>query len=868
MGFFLTLFIFAALFLVGELIRPKPAIEDAKPAGIGDFNFPTATEGRHIPKLWGEVRIKGPNVIWFGDFRQEAIRERVSTGLFSSRRVTVGFRYYVGMQFGLCRGRVGTTLEKVHIGDKLIWEVGVGGTGGAFTINEPEFFGGESLGNGGFVGDFAFYEGSRLQPVSSYLAQFQLEGGDTPAYRGLCYVAPRLGGGTIQGDSAATYVGNSANLKPISFQVRSLVDGPPGFAVANRNVNGNDANPAYVIYDILTDDEGEFRLTDDDIDLVNFEAVATTLKSEGNGFAFLLDNVMESADVIRLIEQQIDGVLFQSQIDGKFKINLARNDYDINTVPEINVDNYVEVRSFTRGSWDATTNEVRIAYNDAVDEFKDTFAIAQDQANVMIQGGNVISSTQRFPGVKNGSLATSIATRELRTLSYPLAKAQIVVDRTFWDVEPADVVAFTDPDFLLDKLPMRVAKISIRELGDNRITLDLVQDVFQFGAGIFSNPPVTGFIPPVDQLVAFPATDIRVFEAPRAFVSRDPFSATTDDKIWAGARPNPPAVVFDIFTRHFSGAPSGTFVDSGEVFDFFRIGELKANLDSGSPGTLSTLDIVADPDSQSALESAFDDDASEEDIGLNLINLIQIGDEFMLVESAANQVDDVRLLMVHRGVLDSAQVDHLAGAPVYLLFLGGGLSEDVFPPGDTVEIKLSPRSLSDSVDLGMISASQVVMSNRIRRPYPPSQFTLNGSLFPTSVSIDGTSGDNDTRGILTQLTRRDFRTSDEIVAAVTDAATLFPDFPTANDTQHEVEVVNDPDSAATSLLTLDFVSAQTATITRTSILAQTDGVLPTTLRFKGRSRHDFESVNYTSRHDLEFDFTVTSTLTGQFNSRS
>ena len=53
MIWWVTLLWYIGAFLVTELLRPKPDIENARPAGLGDFNVPTAIEGRvgHLPTL-------------------------------------------------------------------------------------------------------------------------------------------------------------------------------------------------------------------------------------------------------------------------------------------------------------------------------------------------------------------------------------------------------------------------------------------------------------------------------------------------------------------------------------------------------------------------------------------------------------------------------------------------------------------------------------------------------------------------------------------------------------------------------------------------------------------------------------------------
>lgn len=53
-----------------------PKIEPPKPSTLDDFDVPTAEEGRPIPWVFGTVWLRGPNVLWYGDMRAVAIREK------------------------------------------------------------------------------------------------------------------------------------------------------------------------------------------------------------------------------------------------------------------------------------------------------------------------------------------------------------------------------------------------------------------------------------------------------------------------------------------------------------------------------------------------------------------------------------------------------------------------------------------------------------------------------------------------------------------------------------------------------------------------------------------------------------------------
>lgn len=70
--------IYAVVFIVATVaayaMMPKP--QTAKPAGLGDIQAPTAEDGREIPVLFGTRDLKGPNVVWYGDFRSVPVKKK------------------------------------------------------------------------------------------------------------------------------------------------------------------------------------------------------------------------------------------------------------------------------------------------------------------------------------------------------------------------------------------------------------------------------------------------------------------------------------------------------------------------------------------------------------------------------------------------------------------------------------------------------------------------------------------------------------------------------------------------------------------------------------------------------------------------
>jgi hypothetical protein len=51
----------------------KPKIVPPFAAGLSEFTVPRAEAGNPIPVIFGTVRLKGPNVVWYGDKQAEPI---------------------------------------------------------------------------------------------------------------------------------------------------------------------------------------------------------------------------------------------------------------------------------------------------------------------------------------------------------------------------------------------------------------------------------------------------------------------------------------------------------------------------------------------------------------------------------------------------------------------------------------------------------------------------------------------------------------------------------------------------------------------------------------------------------------------------
>ncbi len=718
MSFLVFLIINIATFLLTELLRPKPNIEDAKPAGLGDFQVPTATEGRVVPLIWGRVKMAGPNVVWYGDLVADPITEKIKTGLFSSQVVTIGFRYSIGLQMALCRGPVDLLINIRNDGSFCWGEEAPSAdanlvptdAGAIYFIDEPSFFGGEeSGGGGGLVGGGRIYPGTETQVVSAYLAQFQTP---TPFYRGTCFITFERG-----------EIGLGPTLRAFEFEIQRI---PDGLDLATLQPGDEEidlgANPMNVIFEVLTNTEWGLARDSGLIDLVNFRAQAAILKTEGQGFAWIMDRVQDLLEIIKLVEQQVDGVLTEDPITGLFSFTLIRFDYTPGTLPLLDETNVLKVTRFQRPAWAETVNQISIEYTDRRKNYTTSFGLAQDQGNQdIVQAIN--SSKIRQPGVKNPTLANAIAWRELRALSTPLATLKIVTDRSQFAVEPGDVLEFSWARFGITRLPVRVTRSDRGKILDNEITLDVAQDVFAFAPGSFSDPIDTGWI----------AVSSEAKVSLRERLWEVPFQLSLDNERHLGvlcSRDGGLHIQFDIFSDRID---SPNFNFEGTELDFTPSALITAPISRDKGDITPFVQDIEIDDINDVTFVALLAAASTTIDPNNPANVFLIDEELIFFETVVNLGGGlVRLETCHFGLFDTVPADHNDNAALFFIGFGVGLLQREGPlpsPPGAIDVKILPTTVRNTLAIGSAATLSTTVGQRILNPIPPGDPFLNGNRF-------------------------------------------------------------------------------------------------------------------------------------------
>jgi hypothetical protein len=894
--------IMIAISLLSYSLRPKPKYENARPSGIGDFRVPTATEGRVVPLLWGRARIDGANVVWYGDVYQQAIRKKVpgdSSNPFSGDNdyVTIGFKNHVAYQQGLCRGP-DVALRGAWIDDKSVF-TGNLTTATTFDIIRPDLFGGNEMGNGGFVATVEFYPGNAGQPISNFLdtvgrQRIAAPSSTAPRYTGTCHIVVRNQGSV---GASGAYIGNSTTVPILAVDVERFPALFPGQTGTQNKIGTNgDANPINVIYEILTNTEWGLGRAPADIDTgagSSFLTASNTMIAEENGFSMVLDNAVIAAELFSELERQIGGMIYRDLDTGKWRVKLTRADYTLGTQPLIDESNS-ELINYTRSGWEDTTNQVQVLFNKRDDDYKESYAIAQDLANAMIQGdgtvlGNqIVSSQVKFPGVKTGDLAAQLAWRELRTLSYPLSRLELYANRSLYNIGLNSVFRYSNAAYGLSEVPMRILSIDYGTLQENRIKVSCVQDVFYFAAPSFGVPGPTEWVPPTFVPAAYSAAEQVIIECPRGLLFRDPVQggygqpSWWDDTIWissGGTFGSIVPLIDYIGNTVWVGSQRKTneqgyrclqgttrLVDNDQ---FIETGTLVSNMAAQQVNPVASVQIYA-----SASVADFFGTIDSTQLGLSLDQLILIDDEFMLVESASydSGTGILTLSNVYRGALDSAQRSHSAATTVKFIFTGGDIARFTTTGNPPYYIRnTSVTGNSDSISLRMFAGetaftgavTSVTISRtgrRMFRPYPPSASYYNSSTtYFNTPSLEGAgSGLNGFR-VDVNWARRDYTTTNEV------ASLLVDEVPTVS-TEYRVEVRADPSGANTLVGSVSAWATGTGPVqvTRNNILMA--AAAGTQLRFIIEARHTDPDIStlLESKYTFQHDVTPTSSLTGQF----
>ena len=407
------------------------------------------------------------------------------------------------------------SVRRILVDEKVAWHGNLT-SNATLQIDKPDLFGGTRK-EGGLVGAIEVLMGRSTQVLPVQVAnRYGLAPTDCPAFRGLTTLMFRgsnqVGTGYLnnweyydldwEGDTGTggfTWKHNSAVIaqkvevegtcapKTTLNQAYAMIDNPDQPLMP-------DANPAHIIYEALIDDEFGMGSSADLIDTDAFEAAAETLYNEGFGLSILWMRQSTIQKIVNEVLDHIQATIFSDPTTGLLSIKLHRDDYDVEDLFVISPDN-AKLTAYRVRSGGEIINEVSVSWTNPINEKTETIT-AQDIASIQAQGGEKVSTSRDYYGVRHAGLARKLLARDLRESTAPLISCEAEIDRSAWNLTPGSVVVLNWPRRNLYGIVMRVGKVNYGKPGATTVRVPLVQDIFSLSRPPIAIDPGTGWQDP------------------------------------------------------------------------------------------------------------------------------------------------------------------------------------------------------------------------------------------------------------------------------------------------------------------------------------------------------------------------------------
>lgn len=620
---------------------------------------------------------------------------------------TVGYRYYMTIHMGLCRGPIDEIVE-IRIGDKRAWPKAEGSSGSTdspilddrvTSIKAGNLFGGDKK-EGGVDGSLTVRMGKPTQVFPSWVKA--LMGGSVPDFRGVCTMV---------------FDGMICALNPYpktwTIRMRRATKGwdgavwQPSLAVISLSSGKIKAmNPAHILYECATNRDWGRGLPRSRINETAWLEAAQTLYNEDLGLCMRWNRQSELQEFVQSVLDHIGGAIFTDRETGLLTLKLLRGDYDPDDLPLFDYNSGLISIEPEAASREGAVNEVIVKFTDPLSNEVRSVR-AQNLASIQsLDSRN--STTTEYQGLPTLTLASRIAQRDLKASTAGAKRYNVILDRRAWRMYPGALFRVSAPDKGISNAVLRAGRVEDGSLTDGQIKVAAVLDVFGLSATAFIDEQESTWTPPDPTPLVIENRQIReatyldlvreLSPADLAIVEPTAGALTT-----LAGRPSPTSLGYTIHTK----TGSEDYVQRG----------------SESWATIVVLSAVLTPYADTL---AF---GSSSDIGLATVgSLAQVGDEIVRVDAITLDTTGLSgTLSVTRGCVDTIPVSHAVGTKCF--FIDGALGRDgrEYAQGESVDVKLSTNTSSADLDLALAPVDNLTMVARQGRPYPPGAVTVNGT---------------------------------------------------------------------------------------------------------------------------------------------
>lgn len=482
------------------------------------------------------------------------------------------------------------------------------------------------------------------------------------------------------------------------------------------------SNPAHMIYECLTNTDWGQGSSPLSINTASFIAAANTLFDEKFGLSMLWVRQDTIENFVSEILDHIQAYLYLDPRTGLQTIKLLRGDYDAATLDVIGED-VAKVTKFQRKGFGETINEIVVSWTNPENEQEETVTV-QDLANIVSQGGQIVSDTRKYYAVRDSMLAVTVGARDLRVSAAPLATGEISVDRSAWSKTPGDVVILNFPSKKIYNMIVRLGEISYGDDDDGRVIASFTEDIFGLDTALYVAPPSTEWQDP--SAPPAPMTYQRIFTVPAFLVANYVNNNTFDvaleyPEVAAGilaAASNPGTVSYELV--------GNITLANGQVV-------------ASSLGTRTVLGhaklIDALPAEDTSLVEAFK----------SFMGTAPFLAGFVIFDGGSDDKDEIAMIQsiaaegftLVRGVMDTVPRAWPANTNVWFVNLEQNFADETIrSAGETVSYRLLTRTDQGLLALEDATTLTGVLGERPHLPNRPAKVTVAGSAFGP-VALDG-----------------------------------------------------------------------------------------------------------------------------------
>ena len=299
-------------------------------------------------------------------------------------------------------------------------------------------------------------------------------------------------------DWAARFL-NPHNVSGIKQGMTRVVEVPRSPARNKANGKGKlkagggfpAANPAAVIYELLSSSRYDVNATQDGLDASSFVLAARRLSLEKAGISFAWIDQDSVKAIIEEICNHVGAAVFVHPRTGLYTIRLLRPDsaFQEMALPSetirmpwktgfvLNPSNARLDGEVERKSWSDVVNFVSVKYTDDETSQEKSVSVQADDL-IAVAGGNQNVATLNYWMFRSVETATAAGERDLAIASRPLMKASWVVNRSGWALAPFDVITVNWPSEGLANARFRVMSVDYGNGKDREVKIEAVEDVF------------------------------------------------------------------------------------------------------------------------------------------------------------------------------------------------------------------------------------------------------------------------------------------------------------------------------------------------------------------------------------------------------